>query len=386
MKVPLLDLKAHYDSIRTEILAAIGNVIDSQSFILGPQVQKFEQRVAEYCSARHAIGVSSGTDALLVSLMALGIGPGDEVITTAYSFFATAGCIARLGATPVFVDIDPVTCNIDARQIPGAMTDRTRAILPVHLYGQCADMEPILALANAHDVPVVEDAAQAIGARYRDGRQAGAMATFGCLSFFPSKNLGGLGDGGMVLTSDEELAEKVRVLRVHGSKPKYYHGLVGGNFRLDTLHAAALDCMLDHLNNWTGQRRVNARRYQALFAEQCSRLTADCSLVLPEAVYEDSDADAPHVYNQYVIRTSNRDALQDHLKERQIGTAIYYPVPFHLQKCFAALGHRTGDFPEAERAAAQTMAIPVYPELTEEQQNYVVDSIAEFFVGSAQAP
>ncbi len=373
MNVPLLDLKAQYDPIRKQVMAAIERVFDSHAFILGPTVREFEERIASYCEVECAVGVSSGTDALLVSLMALGVGPGDEVITTPYSFFATAGCIARVGAKPVFVDIDPVTYNIDPARIEEAITPRTRAILPVHLYGQCAEMEPILEIAASHDLPVVEDAAQAIGAQYRDGRQAGGMGTLGCFSFFPSKNLGGLGDGGMVLTNDTELADRVRTLRAHGGKPKYYHKLIGGNFRLDALQAAVLNVKLDYLDGWTAKRQNNARRYAALFAE--SGLIEEAGPKLPEAVYEKSGVSRYHIYNQFVIRVADRDRLQASLQQAGITTALYYPVPFHLQECFESLGHREGDFPEAERAAKQTLALPVYPELSNRQQEAVVESI-----------
>lgn len=372
MSVPLLDLKAQYDPIREEVLDAIRSVVDSHRFILGPDVEALEQSVADYCGTKHAIGVSSGTDALLVSLMALDVGAGDEVITTPYSFFATAGCISRLGAKPVFVDIEPVTYNINPTKIEQAITERTKAIIPVHLYGQSADMAPILETAKKHGLKVVEDGAQSIGAQYGDGRVTGSMADLGCLSFFPSKNLGGIGDGGMVLTNDPELADKVRVLRVHGSKPKYYHKVIGGNFRLDAVNAAVLSVKFKHLPSWTRQRQENAQRYETLFAEQ-----GIPDLQLPKAVYKDSRVDNYHAYNQYVIRTPDRDQLQQCLGDAGIGTAIYYPVPFHLQECFADLGYRKGDFPESESAAEETLAIPIYPELTATQQETVVTSIAQ---------
>ncbi len=370
MNVPTLDFASHYAPIRAEVMSAIEQVIDSHGFILGPNVQAFEQSIANYCGAKLAIGVSSGSDALLVSLMALGIGPGDEVITTPYSFFATAGCISRLRATPVFVDIDPVTYNIDPERIEPVITPRTKAILPVHLYGQCADMDPILEIADAHNLAVVEDAAQAIGSQYRDGRSAGSIGDCGCFSFFPSKNLGGVGDGGMVVTNNDELAEKLRVLRVHGSKPKYYHHVIGGNFRLDAIQAAVLNVKLNYLNEWTRQRQMRANRYAELLAG------IGLKDICPEAVYRKSGVDRYHIYNQFVIRVPGRDELQKHLRSAGIATAVYYPVPFHLQKCFASLGYQEGDFPQAEFAAQQTLALPISPELTDEQMDHVVASIS----------
>ncbi|MBI3610060.1 MAG: DegT/DnrJ/EryC1/StrS family aminotransferase [Nitrospirae bacterium] len=368
MSVPLLDLKAHHEPIYKEILDAIEQVIHSQAFILGPDVKKLEERVVSYCQTRFAIGVSSGTDALLVSLMALEIGLGDEVITTPYSFFATAGSITRVGAKPVFVDIDPVTYNIDPGKIEKAITPKTKAIIPVHLFGQCADMEPILKVAKQHNIKVVEDAAQAIGAEYKDGRRAGSMGDLGCLSFFPSKNLGAMGDGGMVVTNDPELAEKVRILRVHGGKPKYYHKLIGGNFRLDALQAAILRVKLRYLDGWSKTRRENAERYRALFGE--TGLTD--RVILPK--------DVPgHIYNQFVIRVPERDRLQAFLKEGEIGTEVYYPLPLHLQECFKGLEYSKGDFPNAEQASADSLAIPSYPELAPAQQAYVVKQVEVFY-------
>jgi dTDP-4-amino-4,6-dideoxygalactose transaminase len=369
IKVPLLDLTAQYAPLRAEILAAIARVADSQRFILGPEVEALERELAADIGVPHAVGVSSGTDALLVALMALGIGAGDEVITPAYSFFATAGCIARVGATPKLVDIDPVTCNVNVAAVERAFTSRTRAVIPVHLYGLCADMDPLLDLARRRNVAVIEDAAQAIGARYR-GRQAGSMGTLGCFSFFPSKNLGAFGDAGLVTISDAALAERVRVLRNHGAEPKYFHKIIGGNFRLDALQAAVLRVKRPHLQGWTAARRANAARYDALFRER----KLDDVLTLPV-----EPAGRFHIFNQYVIRAPRRDALRAHLAARSVGTEIYYPVPFHLQECFAYLGHRRGDFPESESAAAETLALPIYGELTAEQQEYVVDAIAEFY-------
>jgi dTDP-4-amino-4,6-dideoxygalactose transaminase len=377
VKVPLLDLKAQHAPIHRELVAAIERVLASGSFILGPAVKEFEDRVAAYCQTAHAIGVSSGTDALLVSLMALDIGPGDEVLTTPYSFFATAGAVVRLGARPVFVDIEPVTYNLDPARLRAAVTAKTRAILPVHLYGQCADMRPILEVAARYQLHVVEDAAQAIGAEYQDGRRAGCMGTLGCLSFFPSKNLGALGDGGMVVTNDAHLAEKIRVLRAHGAKPKYYHKLVGGNFRLDALQAAVLNVKLGYLDGWTRQRQQKARRYTALF--EASGLPETAEVRLPRAVYEDSRAAHYHIYNQFVIRARDRDGLRQHLSDAGVGTEVYYPLPFHLQECFRFLGYQLGDFPEAERAAQEVLALPISPELTEPQQEWVVRQIQEFY-------
>lgn len=371
--VPLLDLKAQYGVLRDEIRAAMDRVIESQHFILGPEVEALEHEVAAYSQCRHGIGVSSGTDALLVALMAIDLRPGDEVITTPYTFFATAGSIARLGGRPVFVDIDPRTYNLDPAGIEAAITPRTRAIMPVHLFGQMADMDPIMAIAERHGLMVVEDAAQAIGAEYK-GRRAGSIGHLGCFSFFPSKNLGGFGDGGMVTTNDAGLADRVKLLRGHGAKPKYYHRMVGGNFRLDALQAAVLRVKLKYLDEWTAGRQRNAATYRQLFAE------AGAQVGLP--------ADAGHgrhIYNQFVIRSDRRDALMAHLKAQQVGTEIYYPVPMHLQECFAELGHRAGDFPISEAAAQETLALPIYPELTPEQLRAVVDAVQEFVYEQAVA-
>ncbi|MCP9451776.1 MAG: DegT/DnrJ/EryC1/StrS family aminotransferase [Nitrospira sp.] len=377
MAVPLLDLKAHHEPIREQILNALEQTFASSQFILGPDVGKLEERVAAYCQAQHGIGVTSGTDALLLSLMALGVGPGDEVITPCYSFFATAGVVARLHAKPVFVDIDPVSFNIDPSKIEAAVTPKTKAIIPVHLYGQCAEMEPILDLARRYGLFVIEDAAQAIGAEYKDGRRACSMGTVGCLSFFPSKNLGCLGDGGMVVTNDRDLANRLKILRVHGSHPKYYHKMIGGNFRLDTIQATVLNVKLNYLDGWTKRRQDNAERYRSLF--QQSGLVRRGVVRLPEAVYRESGVKHHHIYNQFVLRVERRDELMAHLKQNEIGAEIYYPVPFHLQECFGYLGYREGDFPEAERAAKETLAIPIYPELTVDQQTQVVEAIASFY-------
>ncbi len=377
MKVPLLDLSAHHTPIQQEILKAIETVFKSQAFILGGEVETLEKRIAAYCRMSHAIGVSSGTDALLVSLMALEIGAGDEVITSPYSFFATAGAIARVGAKPVFVDIDPATYNINPALIAQAITPRTKAIIPVHLFGQCADMGPILEIAKKHSLAVIEDAAQAIGAEYSDGERAGSMGTVGCFSFFPTKNLGALGDGGMVVTHDPDLAEKVRLLRVHGSESKYYHKIVGGNFRLDALQAAVLNVKLDYLDRWTRGRQENAQTYRLLFKE--SGLIESQGLILPKAVYE-FFVPHYHIYNQFVIRVPNRDSLRDYLQQAGIGTEVYYPVPLHLQKCFHPLGYQEGNFPSAEKAARETLALPIFPGLSKEQQKYVVQTIQAFYL------
>ena len=377
MAVPLLDLNAHHKPLHQEIMAALEQTFRSNAFILGPDVSKLEERVAAYCQTKYGIGVTSGTDALLLALMALGIGSEDEVITTPYSFFATAGVIVRLGAKPVFVDIDPHTYNIDPARISKAVTPRTKAIIPVHLYGQCADMAPIVEVAQRHRLSIVEDAAQAIGSEYRDGRRACSMGTIGCLSFFPSKNLGCLGDGGMAVTNDSELAERMRILRVHGSKPKYYHKMVGGNFRLDTIQATVLNVKLNYLDGWTKRRQENANRYTMLF--QQSGLVQKQHVRLPEAVYRSAGVKHYHIYNQFVLRVEHRDELIEHLKKKGIGAEIYYPVPFHLQECFRYLGYKQGDFPESERAANETIAIPIYPELTPAQQTEVVEAIATFY-------
>jgi len=376
VNIPLLDLKAQYAAIKDEIRTAIDEVLESQYFILGPKVEQLENEIARYCNTKYAVGVASGTDALLLSLMATDIGYGDEVITTSYTFFATAGSISRLGAKPVFVDIDPKTYNINPQLIEEKITDRTKAVIPVHLYGQCADMEPILETARKYNLRVIEDAAQAIGAKYKD-RKAGSMGDLGCLSFFPSKNLGGYGDGGMVVTNDEELAGKIRVLRVHGSKPKYYHSMIGCNSRLDALQAAVLSVKLKYLGTWTEKRRKNTEFYNTLFADSGLR-TSDCGLQTADIVLPHVADHNYHIYNQYTIRVKERDNLQAHLKTRGIGTALYYPLPLHLQECYAHLGYKEGDLPESEKASRETISIPVYPELTEEQQRYIVKAIQEF--------
>lgn len=377
MPIPLLDLSAQHQPIHAELMAAIEQVVSSQAFVLGPEVTKLEERIAAYTQARAGIGVSSGTDALLVALMALDIGPGHEVITSPYSFFATAGVIVRVGARPVFVDIDPATYNIDPARIERAITPNTKAMIPVHLYGQCADMAPIVSIAQRHRLHVIEDAAQAIGADYVDGRRAGSIGIVGCFSFFPSKNLGAMGDGGMVVTNDLDLAERIRVLRVHGSKPKYYHRVIGGNFRLDSIQAAVLNVKLNYLDDWTRRRQENAARYRALF--QDTGLTDKPGIVLPEARYQGAGMNHHHIYNQFVIRVPRRDQLATHLTQQGIGNEIYYPVPFHMQECFRSLGYKEGDFPESERAAKETLALPIYQGLTADQQAAVVQAIRAFY-------
>jgi len=372
MKVPLLDLPAQYATIRAEVRAAIDRVCESQRFILGSEVTALEEELAAFCAVRDAVGVSSGTDALLMALMALDVGPGDEVITTPYSFFATAGVIARLGARPVFVDIDPATFNLDTAAVADRVTGRTKAIVPVHLFGCCVELDPVLEISHEQGIAVIEDAAQAIGARDGQGRLAGTRGVMGCLSFFPSKNLGAFGDGGMIVTNDEGLAERLRILRVHGGKSKYFYQMVGGNFRLDALQAAVLRVKLPHLPAWTAARRGNAERYRRLFteAEVLSRV------IVP--------TDMPgHIYNQFVIRAPERDRLQAFLREHGIETEIYYPLPLHLQECFRDLGYRAGDFPRAESAAREVLALPIYPELTERQQRYVVGRVSEFYASGA---
>jgi dTDP-4-amino-4,6-dideoxygalactose transaminase len=372
-RVPLLDLQAQYLPLRDELLAAIVAVCDSQRFIMGPEIESLEAELAVQLGIGHAIAVSSGTDAVLLALMALDIGAGDEVVTTAYSFFATAGAIARLGARPVFVDIDHDTFNIAASGVAAAMTARTKAILPVHLFGLSADLEPILAVARRAGVPVIEDAAQAIGATYH-GRPVGGIGTFGCFSFFPSKNLGAFGDAGLLTTNDDRLAQRARLIRTHGMEPKYYHHLVGANFRMDAIQAAVLRVKARHLPAWTAARQENAARYRTLFRAA----GLDDVVTLPAG-----RADCVHIFNQFVVRVERRDALKQHLHEAGIGSEIYYPVPFHLQPCFEYLGYHRGDFPQAEAAARDSLAIPIYGELTVEQQAAVVDAIGGFVRGPA---
>jgi dTDP-4-amino-4,6-dideoxygalactose transaminase len=376
MKVPLLDLKKQYHSIKEEILTVAEEIFESQYFILGPKVEALEKDIAGYCSSKHALGVSSGTDALLISLMAVDIASQHTVITTPYTFFATAGSIFRTGARPIFADIDPDTYNMSPEGLESVITSMTdnelarlKAVIPVHLYGQCADMDPILKIAKKYHLLVIEDAAQAIGAEYR-GRRAGSMGDLGCFSFFPSKNLGAFGDGGMVTTDSDELYDKLRILRVHGSHPKYHHQLAGGNFRLDAFQAAVVSVKLKHLDNWTKARQENARKYRELFADA----GIDDMIKLP---VEKEDR---HIYNQFVICVRDkRDELRLFLNEVGVGTEIYYPIPMHLQECFLTLNYKKGDFPVAEYAALHTLALPIYPELSDDQLAYVVEKIAAFY-------
>jgi dTDP-4-amino-4,6-dideoxygalactose transaminase len=384
--VPLLDLKAQFSQIREEVLPLITQVCESQQFILGEHVRGLEEEISRYCGAPHGVGVSSGTDALLLALMTLGIGPGDEVLTTPFTFFATAGTIARAGARPVFCDIDPVTFNLspaavrrfvdtecdsrDGKLVRRATGGRIKAIMPVHLYGQSADMDPLMAVAKQHSLHVIEDAAQAIGTEYTKGVRVGSIGDIGCFSFFPSKNLGAFGDAGLCTTRDPELAERMRVLRVHGGKPKYYHALIGGNFRIDELQAAILRVKLKHLDGWTEGRQRNAAFYDKAFG------AADLGAHLRTPV---ASAGQRHIFNQYIVRARRRDELKAFLTARGVGTEIYYPVPLDRQECFAYLGYAPGAFPESERAAAETLALPIYPELTEDQLAHVVASVTAFF-------
>jgi dTDP-4-amino-4,6-dideoxygalactose transaminase len=380
MQVPLLDLSAQFAPIRPAVLRAIEAVCDSQRFILGPVVEAFERAIADHVGAAHAVGVSSGTDALLAALMAAGVEAGDEVITPTYSFFATAGCVWRLGARPVLVDVEPATLNVTAEAVAAAITPRTKAVIPVHLYGQMADMGPIRAVAERAGVAVIEDACQAIGARDASGH-AGAVGTMAAFSFFPSKNLGAFGDAGLVTTNDPALAARLRLLRGHGAATRYHHDIVGGNFRLDALQAAVLGAKLPHLEGWTAGRRANAGRYRALFADAAAR--AGLAVVAPAAgptpagtlTLPVERAGVHHVYNQFVIRVGGRDAVKAHLAAAGVGCEVYYPIPFHLQACFASLGYSRGAFPIAEAAAGDSLALPIYPELTEAQQQYVVDAV-----------
>ena len=385
MKVPLLDLKAQYNSIKEELDNKLITIAESQYFILGPEVEKLEKAVCEYLDCKHSVGVSSGTDALLVALMAIDIKPGDEVIVPTYSFFATAGVVSRLNAVPVFCDSDKETLNIDTNKIESLITPKTKAIIPVHLYGQSADMEEIVKIANKHNLKVIEDAAQAIGAQYKDGRYCGTIGDIGCFSFFPSKNLGCFGDGGIVTTNDDELGAKLRILRVHGSKPKYYHKIIGGNFRLDAMQAGVLNVKLPYLNGWSAKRRENAELYNKLLienglAEETGRTSFDekNKVLLPKAVYKEKGLINYHIYNQFIIRVENRDKLRQHLQEKEIMTEIYYPVPFHMQECYADRNLNKDDYPVANECADKSIAFPIYPELSKEQIKFVVDSIKQF--------
>jgi len=376
MKVPFFDLTVQYRSIENEIRLALDELLKTQQFILGPKVQAFEQAIAQYCQTEYAVGVASGSDALLVSLMALGIAPGDEVLIPTFTFFATAGTVSRLGAIPVFVDIDQDTFNMDASKIEDKITPRTRAIIPVHLYGQCSDMDPILEIAKRKNLFVIEDAAQALGAEYRPspkmpGRRAGRIGDLGCFSFFPTKNLGAFGDAGMVVTGNRSLAEKIGVLRVHGSQPKYYYRMIGLNSRLDALQAAILLVKFNHLEEWTRERQTRAKRYESLFKDL---LPSVPGFRLPSVEYGNR-----HIFHQYVLRVAERDGLRKFLAENGVGTDIYYPLPLHLQKCYSFLGHQRGDFPASEKASEEVLALPIFPELTEDQQVYVVERIKAFY-------
>lgn len=388
MDIPFLDLKAQYTSIKSEIEQKILEVASSQKFILGTEVESLEKEIADYCGTKYAVGVSSGSDALIASLMALEVGEGDEVVTTPFTFFATAGAIARLGAKPVFCDIERESYNIDSSELEELLRNRIesqkiskiKALIPVHLYGQCSDIEPILELAKKYNLYVIEDSAQAIGAEYRTSeglKRACSMGHLNIISFFPSKNLGGFGDGGMVLTDKEEWAEKLKLIRVHGSKNKYFYEIIGGNFRLDALQAAVLRVKLRHLDEWLEKRKEKASFYDDLFDR--SGLLEEGSVLPPKPLFKNSGIKNYHTYHQYVIRAQDRDELQKYLNERRISTAIYYPLPLHMQKCFAYLGYKEGDFPESEKAAREVLALPIYPELTSDQQDFIVTSIAEFY-------
>lgn len=387
MKVPLLDLKAQYRTLKTELDEALIKIAESQYFILGPEVEKLEKAMCEYLDCKYAIGVSSGTDALLIALMSIDIKPGDEIIVPTYSFFATAGVVSRLNAIPVFVDSDPITFNLDPKEIENKITGKTKAIIPVHLYGQSADMDAINIIAKKHNLKVIEDGAQAIGVQYKDGKKVGTLGDIGCFSFFPSKNLGCFGDGGLVITNNDELGAKLRIMRVHGGKPKYYHKIIGGNFRLDAIQAAVLNVKLPHLDSWSDNRRNNAALYTKLFidaglatTEGKTEISETEKVLLPKAVYRESGHKNYHIYNQYVIRVEKRDELRKYLTEKEIGTEIYYPVPFHKQECFADLkpGFENTKFDVAEFAADHSIALPIYPELSDEQIKFIVDCIKDF--------
>lgn len=387
MRVPLLDLKAQYEKIKGDIDPMVAEVIRSQSFILGPFVENFEKKMAEYLEVPYAVGVSSGSDALIISLMALDISDGDVVITTPFTFFATAGAVSRVGARPVFCDIDPRTYNLDPESLDALLAgldervrEKVKAVIPVHLYGQCADMDPIMSLARKYRFAVIEDAAQAVGSEYPSAegpRKACSMGDLNILSFFPSKNLGAFGDGGMVLTDQEDLFHKLRLLRVHGSRNKYFNDIIGGNFRLDALQAAVLGVKLNYLESWHEKRREHALYYNKIFQDE--GLVERDLVTIPRSVYKGGGLKNDHIYNQYVIRVRERDELQSYLREHGIGTAIYYPLPLHLQNCFSGLGYKKGDFPVSEKAAREVLALPVYPELSREQQDYTVKTIKDFY-------
>ena len=390
MQIPLLDLHPQHEGLRDEIIAAVTDVIDSTRYIMGPELERFEEAVAEYSGCKYALGVSSGTDALLLALMSLNIGQGDKVLVPDFSFFATAGVVSRLNAEPVFLEIDPTTFNLCPNHLEEKLENYTeeelaqvKAVIPVHLFGQCADMQAILAVAKQFGIAVVEDAAQAIGAEYRlngEARRAGEMSDVGCMSFFPSKNLGGVGDGGMVTTNDAELHHQLRIKRVHGAEPKYYHKVIGGNFRMDPIQACVLRIKLQRLEVWHGQRRQNAAHYNQLLGE--AQLE---EVVCPTAVYHDDNLFNHHIYNQYTVRVQRREDLRNFLQERGVATEIYYPVPFHRQECFADLGYRPGSLPESDRAAEEVLALPIYPGLTIEMQEYVVENLTKFYRELIQA-
>lgn len=393
MKVPLLDLKAQYQQIKNEIDETLIRVAESQYFIMGPELEKMEKAMAEYLECKYAIGVSSGTDALLLALMALDIQPGDEMILPTYSFFATAGVVARLNAVPVFADSDPVTFNLDPAEIERKITPKTKAIIPVHLYGQSADMDAIMTIAKKYKLFVIEDGAQAIGVQYKDGKKVGNFGDIGCFSFFPSKNLGCFGDGGLVTTNNDDLAKNLTIKRVHGGQPKYYHKVIGGNFRLDAIQAAVLSVKLPYLDGWSARRRENAALYTKLFTgaglaagEGVTVFDDENKVLLPAAVYKSDSVKNYHIYNQYIIRVEKRNALRDFMTQRGIGVEIYYPVPFHRQECFSYLNYNMNDYPVADCCANDSLALPIYPELTTEQIKYVVEMIAEFMRTSVHLP
>jgi dTDP-4-amino-4,6-dideoxygalactose transaminase len=375
--VPLLDLRKQYATLKDEILRVTAEVYETQGFILGPRVEAFEKVIAAYVGAKHAVGMSSGTDAQLAVMMALGVGPGDDVVTSPYTFFASAGAVARLGARPVFVDIEPGSFNLDPSRLERALTAKTKLIQPVHLYGQCADMDPIREIAKKKGIPVLEDACQSLGSAYR-GVKAGALGESCAFSFFPSKNLGGFGDGGMVTTSDDALAAKLRAMRMHGETSRYHHKFVGGNFRLDALQAAVLHVKLPHLDGWAETRRANAKDIERRYVENGGLPFEKGGLRFPREA-----AGRHHVFNQFVVRVGGgrRDSLKEYLEKRSIGAAIYYPVPLHLQECFSSLGAKVGDFPESERAAKETLALPVFPELSDDQKAFLAFTLAEFSRG-----
>ncbi len=394
MKVPLLDLKPQYQSLKKEIDEAIARVVESQYFIMGPDVAKFEEEINQYLGCKYSVGVTSGTDALLLALMAIGIKPGDEVIVPTYSFFATAGVVARLNAIPVFTDVDPVTFNIDPKDFERRITSKTKAVIPVHLYGQSAEMDEIISIAKKNNLKVIEDCAQTIGTQYKDGKFVGTIGDIGCFSFFPSKNLGGFGDGGIVTTNDENLYHTMKIMRMHGMEPKYYHKVIGGNFRLDSLQAAVLRVKLPHLDSWSAKRRENAAAYTKYFieaglAEEPGRIKHDDKnkVLLPKAIYQTSKIQNSesgiknyHIFNQFIIRVvEKRDELWDFMKKKEIGCEVYYPVPFHRQECFKYLNCVDSDYPVSNNAAETSLALPIYPELTNDQLKYVVDCIAEFY-------